>query len=186
MAVPADTGVNPHSGPWTIEDLLALPEDRSQRYELVDGLVIVSPNGTRRHQRLLGLTYTAFVAAVPRGFEATIDINVELADDRLLIPDFTITRDVGSTELVTPAENLVLVGEVVSPSSRNYDRIAKRGMYAEAGIPFYLLVDGQAGPVEIIAYELLRGKYREYARSGVDGRLALTSPFPVELDLSGC
>lgn len=185
MAVPADTGVNPHSGPWTIEDLLALPEDRTQRHELVDGLLVVSPNGTRRHQRLLGRACRALEKAIPDGLEATLDINVELSSDRLLIPDFTVARDPDSDALVTPADQVLLVGEVVSPSSRNYDRIAKRRMYAEAGIPYYLLVEGQRETVEIIAYELVHGRYREYARSE-GGRLSLTLPFPIELDLSGC
>lgn len=31
-----------HEGPWTLEEVLALPEDPSQRVELVDGALLVS------------------------------------------------------------------------------------------------------------------------------------------------
>lgn len=72
----------------------------------------------------------------------------------------------------------------MSPSSRTHDRVLRRKLYAEAGIPFYLLVDVQQDVVEIIGFELVRGKYREYARSDA-GKLTLSVPFPVELDLSG-
>lgn len=32
-----------HTGPWTVADVLALPEDRSHRYELLGESLIVSP-----------------------------------------------------------------------------------------------------------------------------------------------
>jgi Uma2 family endonuclease len=59
------------------------------------------------------------------------------------------------------------------------DRVLKRQLYAEAGVPFYLVVDpvGQA-----VLFELAGGEYRESAR-GVDGRLGFTEPFEATLDL---
>ncbi|MEU0470146.1 hypothetical protein ABZ215_39635 [Amycolatopsis sp. NPDC006131] len=39
--------------PWTVEDVLDLPEDRGCRIELVDGALLVSPAPRSGHQRLL-------------------------------------------------------------------------------------------------------------------------------------
>lgn len=52
MAVPAETFPQ-HPSPWTLDEVLAMPEDSGQRVELVDGAVFVSPAPSPRHQRLL-------------------------------------------------------------------------------------------------------------------------------------
>lgn len=41
----------PHVGPWTEEDLVALPED-AQRYELLEGALLVNPPPSPAHQRI--------------------------------------------------------------------------------------------------------------------------------------
>jgi Uma2 family endonuclease len=44
---------------------------------------------------------------------------------------------------------LLLVAEVLSPSTAGRDRILKRVRYREAGVPLYWVVDGDARSVEI-------------------------------------
>ncbi len=39
-----------HYGPWTIEEVLALGEDRGQRRELFGDALIMSPNPATKHQ----------------------------------------------------------------------------------------------------------------------------------------
>lgn len=39
------------------------------------------------------------------------------------------------------ASELAVIVEVVSPSSRRTDYVTKRGEYADAGIPYYWIVD---------------------------------------------
>jgi len=43
------------------------------------------------------------------------------------------------------------VCEVLSPSTAARDRIAKRRIYAQAGVPFYLLIDPELRAVEALA-----------------------------------
>ncbi|MFH8586485.1 hypothetical protein ACH4GP_19095 [Streptomyces celluloflavus] len=40
-----------HQGPWTIDDVLALPEDARSRIELVGGSLVMSPSPGIPHQR---------------------------------------------------------------------------------------------------------------------------------------
>lgn len=80
------------------------------------------------------------------------------------------------------ARHFVLVGEIASPSTRRYDRMTRRALYAEAGIRYLMLVDPGDPPVAEL-YELRDGEYVEIARSE-GGRLEMSRPFPAVLDLS--
>jgi Uma2 family endonuclease len=181
VAAPAEFLLPDHHGPWTLGDVLALPEDHSQRVELVDGMLVVSPFGDFRHQCLIGACFSALTAVAPAELEPTVELNVGLSGGRLLIPDFTV---VGRTDFggeVFPVEHVVLVGEVISPSTRVKDLVLKRQLYAEAGVPFYLVVD----PKGLTFLLELRGvEYVEVARAA-DGVLVLDRPFPVTIALTG-
>lgn len=183
MAVPADIPLSNSAGPWTVDSLLALPEDHSHRVELVDGVILVSPLGTVRHQRLLFRAAKALDSACPPDMEATTGLNVQLSGSRLLIPDFTVNRP-GEDGLVLPVEDLVLAGEVLSPSTKFVDLTTKRRLYAEAGVPFYLVVDPAEAEVTATLFELEAGEYTEVARSE-GGAIKLPRPFPVTIELSG-
>lgn len=79
------------------------------------------------------------------------------------------------------ASEVVLVVEVVSPSSRRHDYVIKRGEYADAGISHYWIVD-LSTPVSLLACHLA-GEFG-YADGGeITGRFTVTEPFPAEIDL---
>jgi Uma2 family endonuclease len=181
MAVPADTFPQ-HPRAWTLDEVLALPEDQGQRVELVDGAVVVSPAPGMPHQRALHRMEVAFDAAVPAGHELLPGINVVLSSRRLLIPDLAVTTVPGSNAVYCEGRDLLLAVEVISPSSRVYDRALKRQLYADAGVPFFLLVDPAADPVAATCFELDGDSYREIAQAH-DGNLALTRPFGVTVYL---
>ncbi|ANZ38562.1 hypothetical protein BBK82_23360 [Lentzea guizhouensis] len=181
MAAPAEAKADfllpVHEGPWTMEDVLALPEDHSQRIELVDGMLLVSPLGSYSHQRLVGRAFAALNGACPKEFEATVELNVELSTGRLVIPDFTVVEpcDAGVT---FPVENVLLVGEVLSKSTRMADLVTKRLLYAEARVSYYLIIDPVPGaPVATLYLRDDRPEYHEVARS-VNGVLTFEPPFP--------
>jgi Uma2 family endonuclease len=171
-----------HDGPWTLEEVLALPDDRSQRVELVDGALLVSPLGTARHQRLVWWVCSALAAACPPALEALPGLNVGLSGGRMLIPDVTVNH-VGFDGLLLPVDDLVLAAEVLSPSTRLQDLTLKKRLYAEAGVPFYLVVDPKGAEPVATLHELDGIEYVEIARS--EGRLLkLERPFPVTIELS--
>ncbi|MEU7477222.1 Uma2 family endonuclease [Lentzea sp. NPDC042327] len=171
-------------GPWSLDDVLALPEDHRQRIELVDGTLLMSPLGSFRHQDLVFGVAATLRSACPKDFKATIEINVALSDGRLLIPDFTVVErcDAGVT---FPVEKVLLVGEVLSKSTRVTDLVVKRQLYAEGGVPYYLVVDPVPdAPVSTLYMRGEKPEYFEIARS-VNGVLTLDRhPFPVTIDLN--
>jgi Uma2 family endonuclease len=78
--------------------------------------------------------------------------------------------------------DLLLTVEVMSPSSRAYDKALKMQLYGDAGVPFFLLVDPATTPVSATCFELAGDSYQEIAQAG-DGTLALTRPFGVTVYL---
>ena len=68
-----------------------------------------------------------------------------------------------------------LVVEVLMPSNPEHDRVAKRALYARAGVPEYWIVSPEAAIVEILILD--GAAYRTHAR--IAGDEPLTSPtFP--------
>ncbi len=49
----AMTSVIPHGRPFTVDDLEGMPDD-GNRYELIDGMLHVSPRPVPRHQVVAG------------------------------------------------------------------------------------------------------------------------------------
>ena len=171
-----------HTGPWVLDEWLALPEGPPYT-ELVDGLLVMSPVSAYQHQRLMVRLWQQLDAAAPEEYEVMPESNVALGGDRALIPDFCVIDRPGFDGVILPARHVVLVGEIASPSTRVYDRTTKSALYAEAGIPYLLMVDPGSQPPSAICYELLDGSYVECARSE-DGLLRLDRPFRARLALT--
>jgi Uma2 family endonuclease len=172
------TPLLPHGRPLTYDDLAAIPDD-GHRYELVDGVLIVTPSPVPRHQLVVGELHLLLRAAAPAGvrvFFAPLD--VKLTDDTVLQPDLLVVRqeDVGPRNVqVAP----LLAVEVLSPSTRLVDLNLKRARYEQAGCPAYWVVDPQT--LEVVAWELRDGTYAEVARVGPGEVAELQVPFAVTL-----
>ena len=129
-----------HRG-WTLEDLHLLPDD-GQRYELVDGGLVVTPPPTQRHQMLGDDLRYRLHAGAPDGWRVRMGFPIPFDEDTQRIPDVVVYRwplrhpRSDERNSVGPAD-VGLVVEVVSPSTRRTDRFAKPGEYAEAGIALF-------------------------------------------------
>lgn len=163
---------------WTVDDLDRLPDDGLQ-YELLDGLLLVTPAPVLAHQRAVGNLYLLLRAACPAGFEVFLS-PVDWRPDRRtsLQPDLLVVRheDVGVRNLTAP---LVLAVEVLSPSTRRKDQVLKRSKYAEAGVGGYWIVD----PAEpsLTALDLVDGAYVTSAQASGAEPAMLHRPFPLEV-----
>jgi Uma2 family endonuclease len=113
-------------------------EEQCAGIEIVDGMVVVSPSASKRHNRLARVLANALDAASGPEWNADTDFDVRLQDVPLTNrrPDVVVYR--ADTIDVTPTrpEHVLLVAEVVSPGSETTDRIVKVDQYAKAGIAF--------------------------------------------------
>jgi len=171
-----------HDGPFGEAEYLALPEDSSQRVELIDGTLMMSPSPTRVHQRISFRLATILDQVVPEGFEVQEAINVRLGRDRIVIPDLAVVTKVGGNEVVVAAPDVVVLVEILSPSTKRMDRLLKPGLAAEAKIPYLWIVEPE-GPV-VTAYELDGSDYQQSVTATGDQHISLTEPFPVDFSPS--
>ena len=81
-----------HTGPWTEDDYFALPET-SACVELVDGALLVSPQSSVPHSRLiLAVANRLAETCTDRRWEALPPNNVRLWPDHIREPDVTVIR----------------------------------------------------------------------------------------------
>jgi Uma2 family endonuclease len=140
---------------WTRDAVLALPDD-GQRYELVDGELLVSPSPRGAHQRAvleLALVLGPWVRAHGVGALCISPADLDFGSDQLLQPDLFVGAMVNGREPIDWADFGVpiLVVEVVSPGTARYDRVIKRRWYQRAGVPAYWVIDLDARIVEVWA-----------------------------------
>lgn len=181
MSAVPETDLRLHDGPWTEEDYLALPEDRT-RTELLDGGLLVNPSPTVQHQRLSLRLSLALDARRPAGMEVLETINVRVGPGRILIPDIVILATEIDDATVVDASDVALVVEIVSQGSVAADRAIKPRLYAEAGIGTYVRIELQDRSPVATVLRLEGGAYRPVGPAGVVLRLA--EPFTADIDLA--
>ena len=150
MAMPAQRASNRR---WT-EDEFYTARDTAppgERWELVDGDVLVTPSPHWTHQRVvvrLTVLLDAYVRHQELGevFPSPLDVKLEpglvLQPDVLMVPAGELRR---RSDVV---RRLLLAAEVVSPSSARHDRVTKRPRYQRNSVPEYWIVDDRSQTIE--------------------------------------
>jgi Uma2 family endonuclease len=137
---------------FTYEDYLEFPDD-GRRHELIDGEHFVTPAPVRRHQKLsmrLGSAIETWLREHPVGEVYAAPLDVILSDVDVVEPDLLFVSKERADILgkwVHGAPDLVI--EILSPSTRRADEVAKRRLYERAGVREYWIVDGEIEVVKI-------------------------------------
>lgn len=168
----------PRSRPFTKADLAAMPDDGHRR-ELIDGVLIVTPAPTPRHQELQMSLIRVLLPLVPDGMSLlAAPLDVALADDTVMQPDLLMAPRSHFTSRDLPVPPLLAI-EILSPSTRHFDLMLKRSRYEAAGCQHYWVVDPD-GP-RLIAWDLQGSHYVEVAHAAADEVFSVVAP--VELSL---
>lgn len=171
----------------TAADYDSWTEEQCAGIEIVDGMIVVSPSASKRHNRLARLLANALDAAAGPDWNADTDFDVRLQDVPLTNrrPDVVVYR--ANTIDITPTrpEHVLLVVEIVSPGSETTDRVVKPDQYARAGIAFYWRVEFTDSGVPVVYSYVLDSASRRYREGDVFmGAIKAAAPFPVEVDLT--
>ena len=139
--------------PLTIADLMA--DDTPIRKEIIDGGLFVTPWPDIEHQALVTDLTVQLYGMCPRrgGLRVFAGINVVSEPGTLIIPDVAVA-DAGVTGVAFLPEQLALVVEVTSSSTRRTDLSLKRELYREWKIPFVIVDRGQKPAAVIVEGEL--------------------------------
>ena len=163
----------------TVEDMENMPDDEF-RYELDDGILIVSPAPSKLHQLAVARLTVILSAACPAGLVVLPGVGVNISKVQHRVPDVAVVR-VGSVETFfeeTPPE---LVVEVASPRTRLYDRNRKKDIYQGFGIPAYWIVEPDLYRPELTVFELHAGAYDQTAHVTDNEEYPAAIPFPVTI-----
>ena len=137
----------------TYEDYRKTPDD--ERYELLDGELVMTPAPRESHQRISGrlnmlLLQVADRTGAGRVYAAPFD--VVLSDTDVVQPDLLFISN--EREHTITEENVQgapdLVVEILSPSTADRDLTIKRDLYARHGVREYWIVDTEAKTVTVL------------------------------------
>lgn len=150
----------PPQGQWTEGDYFSLPET-NRLVELSEGRLIMPPHPTYRHQTALQnlfLRLNAFVEEQGLGVVRFAPLAVRLWPGKIREPDiFYIAAEhadrIGDKFCGVPD----LVAEIISPATRQLDRLEKLYEYAKAGVKEYWMVDPDEQSIEV--HVLREGSY---------------------------
>lgn len=182
------------AGPMTVAQYAALGETEDGCAELVNGRLIMSPSPLRRHNVAGRNLMVQLLGQVPDDLEVLYDLDVDLelaAPDKpgfVRRPDvFVAQRSAGKRQDAEGgfirASEVVIVVEVLSPSSRKTDYRAERAEYAKAGIPFYWIVDLDE-PVSLTPMHLA-GAFGYQEAPAETGVYETDAPFPLKIQVDG-
>lgn len=179
MAVESGSVQFTHGRPFTVDDLEAMPDD-GNRYELIDGMLIVSPAPDRRHQTIVLKLGTALDAACPPDMQTLIaPFAVRPSEFTELQPDVLVGRDEDFTDKLLPVAPLLAV-EVISPSSVINDLNNKKATYQRLCVQSYWVIDPEEPT--LTAFELDdESIYRKVAEVKGAEVFETQRPFPVRV-----
>lgn len=144
----------PRQGDWSVEDYLNLQTNRLVEFSA--GRIEVLPMPSDKHQSIVALLYTLFLAYAQRigGKVLFAPLRLRLWDNKIREPDLVFLADANDPrrqpEFWTGAD---LIVEVISPDDPNRDLITKRHEYARAGIPEYWIVDPRQETITVLALD---------------------------------
>jgi Uma2 family endonuclease len=164
----------PPQGRWTYEDYRRLPDD-GRRYEVLRGVLYVTAAPNVLHQTVLRNVVRLlirFLDEKPLGdfLFSPVDLILPAGLSAPVQPDLVYSsrgwREQMTSQFLEGVPDLVL--EVLSPSTRRYDRRTKLEVYATAGVQEYWLADPSKRTFEVLV--LRNGSYEVLGLFGAGGR----------------
>jgi Uma2 family endonuclease len=170
----------------TAEQYDSWPEDQCSGIEIMDGMVVMSPRATIRHNRLATKLAVGLEAFGSPQWQAATDFDLRLRDIPLLnrCPDVAVYRAEAIDLSPMRPEHVLLAVEIVSPGSETVDRKIKPDEYAAAGIEYYWRVEQVGIGIPVVHTYVLDAAAHVYRPTEVfTGIVKAIAPFSVEIDL---
>ena len=137
---------------FTYADYLKTADD--ERYELLNGELVMSPSPREIHQYILGRLYLrlgAFIYGRNLGKVYFSPFDVVLSDTDVVQPDLLFVSN--EREKIITADNIQgapdLVVEILSLATAERDRTLKLDLYARHGVKEYWIVDPDARTITV-------------------------------------
>ena len=152
---------------YTEEDYYSLPEN--VRAELIDGQFYYMAAPSRIHQEILTSVNNAIYNYIRskkgncKVYHAPFAVKLFADNDKFIVePDISVICDPNklTDRGCTGAPDWII--EIISPGTAGYDYIRKLGLYADAGVREYWIVDPMEKSVYVYFLERDRFKVKSY------------------------
>ena len=170
---------------WTYEEYYKLDDD--QRYEIIDGNLLLAPAPDTWHQdwsRELSMLVVTHVKHHKLGKVFIAPVDVVLDAENTVQPDivFIAAANAGIIQRRAIFGTPDLLVELISPSSVRRDRYEKKDLYARFGVKEYWIGDPANKALEILT--LKEGRYELHCCAEEKGKLVSLVLAGLEFDLS--
>ena len=138
---------------FSLSDFDKMEIKDENNYELIDGIVFMSPRPSAKHQGVMGNLYLE-IGNFLKGKTCRVFTELELEyKNNVLIPDITVICGLENTDFQRYKKAPEIVIEIVSPSSRYMDTFTKLIKYELLGVKEYWIVDPERELVTIFNFE---------------------------------
>ena len=164
--------------PLTYDDYCLIPDD-GNRYEVIEGVLHMSPSPIVRHQQVLfnlsGLFY-AWGKEVNVGTVLSAPMDVVLSKHNVVQPDILYIRQERASIIekrnVQGAPDLLI--EILSEGNRHHDEVKKRALYESFGVLEYWIVDPVLETINV--YRLEEAQFTRAAEWSLEAGDVIASP----------
>ena len=153
----ADWVPGPNQGDWTYNEYLNLPDD-GKRYEIADGVLLLTPSSTGSHQDTIGevcFYLRSHVKLAGLGLVIKAPFIVELSAKDVFQPDIVVVMnahlDRVQEKKVVGAPDVVV--EVSTSGTAAFDRLTRYDTYEYTGVQEYWILNLERRTVEIFVLE---------------------------------
>ncbi|MBO5030998.1 MAG: Uma2 family endonuclease [Lachnospiraceae bacterium] len=151
----------PQEKHYTVEDFYSMPEDI--RAELINGHIVCMSAPGRLHQELsheLDFAITNYIKSKSgkcRVYTAPFSVQLRKEEDTVVEPDISVICDLDklNDRGCLGAPDWII--EIASPSNPSHDYITKLGLYHDAGVREYWIVDAEQRKIHV--YNMHDGKF---------------------------
>ena len=135
----------------TLAEFEAMEKQEGLTYELIDGVVMMSPRPAMQHQIVSGNLYAELRNAL-RGKNCRPIPEIDLIlEGNNLIPDMmVICNDTFDKKRYEQLPFIVI--EIVSPTSSSRDYVSKRNLYEKLNIPEYWVISPEEKCVDVFCF----------------------------------
>ena len=162
----------------TYDDYCQIPDD-GNRYEVIEGVLYMSPSPIFRHQKILrklSMFLSNWVEQTKNGELLFAPMDVVLSDQDVVQPDilFISTNRLSIIEEknIQGAPDLLI--EILSEGNRRHDEIVKRDLYETHGVQEYWIVDPVLETIKV--YRLEEARFIKAAEWSLEASDAISSP----------
>lgn len=143
----------PHEKHYTVEDFYNMPEDI--RAELINGQIVYMASPSRIHQELSGELYNVIKNYIKskdgkcRVYTASFSVQLRKEDNTVVEPDISVICDLDklNDRGCLGAPDWII--EIASPSNPSHDYITKLGLFHDAGVREYWIVDAEQRKIHV-------------------------------------